>query len=62
MPGRPTISEHRFPRDGRPRPLDAGAPLFDRMAAMIITAAEQQTMTYYLNVTGVAQSDLSRRL
>ena len=62
MPGRPTISEHRFPRDGLPRPLDAGAPLFDRMAAMIITAAEQQTMNYYMNVTGFAQSDLSRRL
>ncbi|MGN0995761.1 MAG: hypothetical protein ACI4PG_02530 [Candidatus Ventricola sp.] len=62
MPGRPTISEHRFPRDGLPRPLDAGAPLFDRMAAMIITAAEQQTMNYYMNVTGFAPNDLGRRL
>ena len=62
MPGRPTISEHRFPKDGIPEPLGKGAPLFDQLAAMIITAAEQQTMNYYMNQTGFYGNDLGRRL
>ena len=62
MPGRPTISEHRFPKDGIPCPLCQDAPLFDKLAAMIITAAEQQTMNYYMNVTGFYKNDLGRRL
>ena len=62
MPGRPTISEHRFPKDGLPRPVKPDAPLFDKMAAMIITAAEQQTMNYYMNQTGFYKNDLGRRL
>ncbi|MDO4741334.1 MAG: hypothetical protein Q4A66_11750, partial [Eubacteriales bacterium] len=36
--------------------------LFDKLAAMIITAAEQQTMNYYMNATGFYQNDLGRRL
>ena len=62
MPGRPTISEHRFPKDGIPVPLTKNSPLFDILAAMIITAAEQQTMNYYMNVTGFYGNDLGRRL
>ncbi len=62
MPGRPTISEHRFPTDGIPAALEKDAPLFDKMAASIITAAEQQTMNYYMNVTGFYDNDLGRRL
>ncbi len=62
MPGRPTISEHRFPTDGIPTPLGADAPLFDRLAACIITASEQQTMNYYMNVTGFYGNDLGRKL
>ena len=62
MPGRPTISEHRFPKDGLPCPVKKDAPLFDKMAAMIITAAEQQTMNYYMNQTGFYKNDLGRRL
>lgn len=62
MPGRPTISEHRFPKDGIPAPLSKDAPLFDKLAANIITAAEQQTMNYYMNVTGFYQNDLGRKL
>ena len=62
MPGRPTISEHRFPKDGIPCPLTKNAPLFDKLAAMIITAAEQQTMNYYMNQTGFYKNDLGRRL
>ena len=62
MPGRPTISEHRFPKDGIPVPLGKDAPLFDKLASMIITAAEQQTMNYYMNQTGFYKNDLGRRL
>ncbi|MBQ4264071.1 MAG: hypothetical protein IJB85_00965 [Clostridia bacterium] len=62
MPGRPTISEHRFPRDGIPCALDKDAPLFDKLASMIITAAEQQTMNYYMNQTGFYKNDLGRKL
>ena len=62
MPGRPTIAEHRFPKDGLPCPVAKDAPLFDKMATMIITAAEQQTMNYYMNQTGFYKNDLGRRL
>ena len=62
MPGRPTISEHRFPADGLPCALGKDAPLFDKLAAMTITAAEQQTMNYYMNQTGFYHHDLGRRL
>ena len=62
MPGRPTISEHRFPADGISCALGKEAPLFDKLAAMIITAAEQQTMNYYMNQTGFYRNDLGRRL
>ena len=62
MPGRPTISEHRFPMDGVSRALGKDAPLFDKLAAMTITAAEQQTMNYYMNQTGFYHHDLGRSL
>lgn len=62
MPGRPTVSEHRFPEDGIPGALNSKAPLFDQLAANIITAAEQQTMNYYMNVTGFYKNDLGRKL
>ena len=62
MPGRPTISEHRMPLDGIPTPIGRNAPLFDKLAAHIITAAEQQTMNYYMNITGFYKNDLGRKL
>ena len=45
MPGRPTIAEHRDPRDSVRRALcfKTSAPI-SRLNAAIITAAEQQTM------------------
>ena len=61
-PGRPTISEHRYPKDGVPQALQATAPLFDKLAAMIITAAEQQTMNYYMNIAGFYDNDVGRKL
>ena len=62
MPGRPTISEHRFPADALCQPGKNDEPLFDQMAVQIITAAEQQTMNYYMNVCPLYSSDLGRRL
>jgi len=63
MPGRPTISHHRYPIDNVRRKIDAKtADVQTVLSTMIITAAEQQTMNYYMNVTNFAQSDLSRRL
>ena len=62
MPGRPTISEHRSPLDALCPPGSPDAQLFDKMAVQIITAAEQQTMNYYMNVCGLYASDLGRKL
>lgn len=62
MPGRPTISEHRAPYDALCVPGKPDAALFDKMAVNIITAAEQQTMNYYMNISGLYTSDLGRKL
>ena len=62
MPGRPTISEHRAPFDALCLPGKKDAALFDKMAVQIITAAEQQTMNYYMNLCGQHPTDLGRRL
>ena len=63
MPGRPTIAEHRFPFDALCKPGDnKKADIETKLDVGIITAAEQQTMNYYMNVTGFYTSDLGRRL
>ncbi len=63
MPGRPTISHHRYPIDNVRRSIDSKtADKETVLATMIITAAEQQTMNYYMNITNLARSDISRRL
>ncbi|MBE7082501.1 MAG: hypothetical protein E7378_02330 [Clostridiales bacterium] len=63
MPGRPTISHHRFNKDNVKRNIDSKcADKQTVLNTMIITAAEQQTMNYYMNVTNLANSDLSRKL
>ena len=63
MPGRPTISHHRFPIDNVKRSIDAkNSDVQTVLNTMIITAAEQQTMNYYMNVTNFACSDIGRRL
>lgn len=63
MPGRPTIAHHRFPKDNVRRNIHSKtADKQTVLSTMIITAAEQQTMNYYMNVANAAQSDLSRRL
>ena len=63
MPGRPTISHHRYPKDNVRRSIDAkNSDVQTVLNTMIITAAEQQTMNYYMNVTTFACSDIGRRL
>ena len=63
MPGRPTIAHHRFPKDNVRRCIDSKvSDLQTVLATMIITAAEQQTMNYYMNITNLASNDLARRL
>ena len=63
MPGRPTIAHHRFPKDNVKRCIDAKtADKQTVLATLIITAAEQQTMNYYMNITNFARNDMSRKL
>ncbi len=63
MPGRPTISHHRCPLDNVKRSISAKeSDVSTVLATMIITAAEQQTMNYYMNVTNFARSETGRKL
>ena len=63
MPGRPTISHHRHPFDEIKCFIDnkTAAPI-TKLHANIITAAEQQTMNFYMNIGQYYTSDLGRRL
>lgn len=63
MPGRPTISEHRYPIDNIKKfvNFDTADPI-TKLNISIITAAEQQTMNYYMNIAGFYCSDLGRQL
>lgn len=64
MPGRPTIAEHRYPTDDVKRRIDSktASPL-TKLHAMIITAAEQQTMNYYMNQGAFYElSEVGRKL
>ncbi len=63
MPGRPTISEHRHPFDNVKYPIEnkTASPV-TRLNVAIITAAEQQTMNYYMNIAGFYENDIGRRL
>lgn len=63
MPGRPTIAHHRFPKDNVKRNIDCKtADKQTIISTMIITAAEQQTMNYYMNISNFAATDAARRL
>lgn len=63
-PARPTISEHRYPTDSIFRYIDNNtADMLTKLHVNIITAAEQQTMNYYMNVAPLyCKSDIGRRL
>lgn len=64
MPARPTISEHRAPKDSIFRYINnKTADMRTKLNINIITAAEQQTMNYYMNVAPLyCKSDVGRRL
>ena len=63
MPGRPTIAEHRYPVDDLKCAMDSTkANLYTKLVAGIITAAEQQTMNYYMNIAQWYKNDLGRKL
>ena len=62
MPGRPTISEHRHPFDSIRAYAGPEAELMTKLAANIITAAEQQTMNYYMNTATLYPTEAGRRL
>ena len=63
MPGRPTIAHHRHPVDTVRFYTDSkkGA-LSTNLCVNIITAAEQQTMNFYMNVCGAYPEEKGREL
>lgn len=63
MPGRPTIAEHRYPADDLSPHMDADrSDLYSKLVVSTITAAEQQTMNYYMNIAQWYKNDLGRKL
>ena len=63
MPARPTIAHHRYPMDNVKKPMNADkSDLYSKLVAGIITAAEQQTMNYYMNISQWYKNDLGRKL
>jgi len=63
MPGRPTIAHHRHPADNVKNSINSKtADKQTVLSTMIITAAEQQTMNYYMNISNFATNDAARRL
>lgn len=63
MPGRPTIIEHRHPVDDLRRHYDKHSvdPL-SRLHVLTITAAEQQTMNFYMTIGNRYQEPIARGL
>ncbi len=63
MPGRPTVAEARAPEDDVRFYINnyLNDPV-TRLNVAIITAAEQQTMNYYLNIANLYESELGRKL
>lgn len=63
MPGRPTINEHRHPIDNvRPHINNKTADPYTKLVASIITAAEQQTMNFYMNMAQMYKNHLGRKM
>ncbi len=62
-PGRPTISHHRFNKDNVKRAINSKTSTVQTVLnTLIITAAEQQTMNYYMNIANLAETELARKL
>ena len=63
MPGRPTVSEYRHPYDDVDFYINNYLnDLKTKLNINIITAAEQQTMNFYMNVANLYASTLGRKL
>lgn len=63
MPGRPTIAEHRYPADEIKNFIcSQSADLFTKLTVNIITAAEQQTMNFYMNQANFYKNEIGRKL
>lgn len=63
MPGRPTIAHHRHPYDSVKKPINnKKADAITKCDVMIITAAEQQTMNYYMNLGAFYKNQKGREL
>ncbi|MBR5250601.1 MAG: hypothetical protein IKV38_01095 [Clostridia bacterium] len=63
MPGRPTIAHHRNPNDTIKKAiLSAKTDLQTILDSHIITAAEQQTMKFYMNLGEFYKHDAGRKL
>ena len=63
MPARPTISEHRYPADEIKAYINSKkADLFTKLTVNIITAAEQQTMNFYMNQANFYPNEIGRNL
>lgn len=62
-PGRPTIAEPRHPYDEINRHISHElADPFTKLVTSIITAGEQQTMNYYMNIAGFHPTEIGRKL
>lgn len=62
-PGRPTIAEHRCAFDDVKNHINnKKANPLTKLNASIITAAEQQTMNFYMNVGQFYKNDIGRKL
>lgn len=63
MPGRPTVAEYRHPNDDVRFYINSYLnDLKTKLNINIITAAEQQTMNFYMNVGNLYASPLGRQL
>ncbi len=63
MPARPTLAHHRYPKDEVKKHMNGKtADLYSKLSANIITAAEQQTMNFYMNIAQWYKNDLGRQL
>lgn len=63
MPGRPTIFEHRDPRDDVRRPMTSlAADPQSILNALTVMSAEQQTMNFYMTIGNRPQEPLARAL
>lgn len=63
MPGRPTIAHHRHPIDNpKNHIVNTSADIITKLDTGIITAAEQQTMNYYMNIAQFYPEQRGREL